>query len=116
MSLTPKGPKADQVDTHPPGEDLDAVADANPQHIELQVAARSECGLVRPNNEDRFLVVRFDRSATALATNLDETQLTLISSQTIWALAVADGMGGHAAGEVASTMALALGLRLSQQG
>src|SRR4051812_7759194 len=40
--------------------------------LELHVATRSECGPVRTNNEDRFLVVRFDRSTHALATNIDE--------------------------------------------
>ena len=84
--------------------------------LELHVATRSECGPVRTNNEDRYLVVRFDRSTQALATNIDEPQLRFLPSQSAWALAVADGMGGHAAGEVASTLALSLALRFSQQG
>ena len=84
--------------------------------LELHVATRSECGPVRTNNEDRYLVVRFDRTAQALATNIDEPQLRFLPSQSAWALAVADGMGGHAAGEVASTLALSLALRFSQQG
>ena len=84
--------------------------------LELHVATRSECGPVRSNNEDRFLVVRFDRSTHALATNIDEPQLRFLPTQSAWALAVADGMGGHAAGEVASTLALSLALRFSQQG
>ena len=84
--------------------------------LELHVAARSECGPVRGNNEDRYLVVRFDRNTQALATNIDESQLRFLPTQSAWALAVADGMGGHAAGEVASTLALSLALRFSQQG
>ncbi len=84
--------------------------------LELHVATRSECGPVRTNNEDRYLVVRFDRSAQTLATNIEEPQLRFLPTQSAWALAVADGMGGHAAGEVASTLALSLALRFSQQG
>jgi len=84
--------------------------------LELHVAARSECGPVRGNNEDRYLVVRFDRNTQALATNIDESQLRFLPTQSAWALAVADGMGGHAAGEMASTLALSLALRFSQQG
>ena len=84
--------------------------------LELHVATRSEAGPVRVNNEDRYLVVRFDRSTQALATNIDEPELRFLPTQSAWALAVADGMGGHAAGEVASTLALSLALRFSQQG
>jgi protein phosphatase len=84
--------------------------------LDVHVATRSECGPVRKNNEDRYLVVRFDRSTHAVATNIDEAQLRFLPAQSAWALAVADGMGGHAAGEVASTLALSLALRFSQQG
>jgi len=91
-------------------------ADAKLPPLALHVAARSECGPVRPNNEDRFLVVRFDRMTTPIATNIDEAQLPSLPPQSFWALGVADGMGGHAAGEVASTLALTLALQFSQQG
>ena len=90
--------------------------DARLPPLALHVAARSECGPVRSNNEDRFLVVRFDRMTTPIATNIDEAQLPLLPPQSFWALAVADGMGGHAAGEVASTLALTLAWQFSQQG
>jgi serine/threonine protein phosphatase PrpC len=87
------------------------------QHpITLRVAARSECGPVRDNNEDRFLVVRVERITTPVATNIENAQLHFLPQQAMWALAVADGMGGHAAGEIASTLALSLSLQLSQQG
>jgi protein phosphatase len=91
-------------------------ADATLPPLTLRVAARSECGPVRSNNEDRFLVVRFDRTTTPIATNIDEALLPSLPPQSFWALAVADGMGGHAAGEVASTLALTLALQFSQQG
>ena len=77
---------------------------------------RSDRGCVRANNEDRFLVLRGDRTTTPIATNIDAGELKFVPAQTIWALAVADGMGGHAAGEVASTLALTLTLQFAQQG
>jgi serine/threonine protein phosphatase PrpC len=84
--------------------------------LSLRVAGRSECGPVRANNEDRFLAVRLERTTTPIATNIGPEDLRFVPVQTCWALAVADGMGGHAAGEVASTLALSRALELSQQG
>ena len=51
----------------------------------LQATGLTDRGKVRNNNEDRFLII-------------DDEVLHLI--------AVADGMGGHAAGEIASSLAV----------
>ena len=83
--------------------------------LALRVAGRSESGQ-RPNNEDRFLAVRVERTTTPVATNISAADLKFVPSQTRWGLAVADGMGGHAAGEIASTIALSRALEFSQQG
>jgi serine/threonine protein phosphatase PrpC len=88
----------------------------SPHTITLRVAARSECGPVRANNEDRFLAVRVERITTPVATNIENAKLHFLPQQAMWALAVADGMGGHAAGEIASTLSLSLLLQFSQQG
>ncbi len=86
------------------------------RQVRLHVAACSDKGLVRKNNEDRYLALKVTRSTTALVTNIDAAQLQFVPEQTRWSLAVADGMGGHAAGEVASTLALTLAVKLAQQG
>jgi protein phosphatase len=88
----------------------------HPPQVMLQVAAHSDIGRVRKNNEDRYIVVRNDRKVTTLDTNIDAGQLVAVPFQTIWGLGVADGMGGHQGGEVASTLALNLTLQYSQQG
>lgn len=56
--------------------------------MRLRVAARSDTGRVREANEDRFVVLDLDLRSGARM------------------IAVADGMGGHKAGDVASSIAL----------
>lgn len=67
----------------------------------------SHPGLVRPNNEDQFLIADLKKSVIIHHTSLsydDETEL-LGGSQAKLML-VADGVGGNAAGERASSLAL----------
>lgn len=68
----------------------------------LETVARSHPGLQRSNNEDSFLVVRPGEEGTA------QTSSSRIFSSTPPGVLfiVADGMGGAAAGEVASNMAV----------
>ena len=106
----------DHLDTRPREVDDQALPTLRHTPVTLRVAAHSDRGRVRANNEDRFLVLRGDRTTTPISTNIDADELKFVPAQTIWALAVADGMGGHAAGEVASTLALTLTLQYAQQG
>ncbi len=69
--------------------------------IRLSVAARSDVGRVRANNEDAFTVADLDTGQ-----RIDDARgLTEIDVQDRGVLmVVSDGMGGHAAGEVASAL------------
>src|SRR5205807_9220924 len=58
------------------------------------------------NNEDHYLVAKFERSMQLLLTNLPEGQVPVQQAETAYGMLVADGMGGHAAGEVASKAAI----------
>ena len=73
-------------------------------HVDL--GGLSHPGKVRQNNEDHFLVARFDRSMRALFTNLDPGHIPDRYGETGYAILVAEGMGGEAAGEVASDVAI----------
>jgi PPM family protein phosphatase len=75
-------------------------------HVEVEVAGMSHVGRVRPNNEDHYLVIRFGRSMHTLLSNLPPGFVPDQAEETGIGMAVADGMGGIAAGEVASRMAL----------
>lgn len=74
--------------------------------VEVDLAGCSHRGHIRAANEDHYLAARMERSLKALTTNLGEGSLPNSFAETAYALLVADGLGGMAAGEVASSSAL----------
>src|SRR5690349_8191325 len=76
------------------------------QQIAFDLGAATNSGHVRTNNEDGYLVLRASRSLEMLLTNLQADELPTVSAERAYGLVVADGMGGCAAGEVASHQAL----------
>jgi PPM family protein phosphatase len=74
--------------------------------VKIDVAARSHIGHIRSNNEDHFLVARLGRTLQTMMTSLPEGETPTLAEEANYLMIVADGMGGHAAGEVASRMAL----------
>jgi PPM family protein phosphatase len=81
-------------------------ADPVSSAVELDIAGRTHTGHVRTNNEDHYLVVRIERSLKTIDTNLVAGSLPGSFDEVGYGLLVADGIGGHAAGEVASSLAL----------
>src|SRR5205807_4363848 len=81
--------------------------------VRADVGAVSHPGLVRATNEDHFLTVRFGRSLVTLQTNLPAGLSPERFAETGYGLVVADGVGGAAAGEVASSLAISVGLNLA---
>jgi PPM family protein phosphatase len=75
--------------------------------LAVDLGAASHRGFVRENNEDHYLVMQFGRSLENLLTNLDKRLLEHSYSLTGYGMLVADGIGGMAASEVASGLALA---------
>ena len=97
-----KDPSID--DTHP----LPAPADGpSTTAVQFDVAGLSDKGAVRDENQDHFLVVRTGRYFQTLATSLPAGEVPERSEEQGLLMMVADGMGGQAAGEVASRTVLA---------
>src|SRR5262249_15296508 len=73
----------------------------------MDAYGRSDVGKVRPVNEDQFLIGDLSRSMLIHQTTLDhEEHSRLFGGSQGQLLLVADGMGGHAAGKRASTIAV----------
>jgi serine/threonine protein phosphatase PrpC len=75
--------------------------------VRIDVAALSDKGRAREGNEDHFLVARGGRHIATLLTNIPENDVPSRFEETGYVMIVADGMGGHVGGEVASRMAIA---------
>jgi PPM family protein phosphatase len=74
--------------------------------IRIDVSALSHTGHRRTNNEDHYLVVRLGRTLETVSTSLPAGDLPQRTEEVNHVMVVADGMGGHQAGEIASRMAI----------
>lgn len=66
----------------------------------------THAGMVRRNNEDHFLISRFGRYLETMQTSLPADDVPERSQEQGYAMIVADGVGGEAAGEEASRLAI----------
>jgi protein phosphatase len=99
------------MDSDQSDEDQDAVPPASlwpetgSSRVVVDLAAASDRGLVRENNQDHYLVVRLSRSMQTLLTNLLEERSPPVD-EVGYGFVVADGVGGLIGGKVASEMAI----------
>ncbi len=93
----------------------EASAPTSKRKIDVQVefGALSNQGKVRTNNEDSYLAVKLSRTLTPVLTNVPDKYLPVPFEENGYGMVVADGMGGQAAGEVASRTAIQVLMNLT---
>jgi len=78
----------------------------SPPSVAIEFGAMTDKGRVRDRNEDHFVVARMAKSMTICRTSLPDAGRTRFSEEEGYLMIVADGMGGAAAGERASALAV----------
>jgi len=103
----PDPPTAEMKGGIRPGEPVARPAEpARAPRVSADVAALTHQGLVRETNEDSYCVFRLGRFLERVVSNIPESELPTRTEDSGHPMIVADGMGGHRAGEVASRSAL----------
>src|SRR5262245_23420051 len=74
--------------------------------VAVDVFAMSDKGHVRTHNEDHFIVVRCGRAIETVMSNISESEAGDLFDESGFGMVVADGVGGEAAGEIASKQAI----------
>lgn len=83
-----------------------------PVHVLADVAALTDRGKTRDNNEDSYVVFRMGRYLERVSSSIPEAELPSRFEDAGHLMIVADGLGGHVGGEVASRSALVTALQL----
>ena len=97
-------PQQQPIAARAPSPDAGLLFESSP--VQVDVSGLSHTGKVRPRNEDHFLIARTGCYLETVLTSLPPGEVPQRRDDAGYTLIVADGMGGHAAGELASRMAI----------
>jgi protein phosphatase len=83
--------------------------------VHVDIGALTHTGHRRINNEDQFFVAKVTRALETLMSSLPPGDVPARADELNYVMVVADGMGGHAAGEVASRVTISALVALALQ-
>ena len=89
-----------------PDEAITSLPSSSPTALAVKAFGITDTGKVRDTNEDQFLIAELSKRMRVWQTSLPEPKLQ-VGEDRAHLFLVADGMGGHRAGERASTIAVA---------
>jgi serine/threonine protein phosphatase PrpC len=98
----PTPPAGEEGTAAPAAEGGGGAAPTPEREVQVKLFARTDVGQVREHNEDNFLVADLSRRTRGL---LEANRVATVGSHGM-VFAVCDGMGGAAAGEIASQLAV----------
>jgi protein phosphatase len=103
----------DSVENPPPhGARTEAPPRSASAGMKAELAGLTHPGMVRLDNEDHYLIVRFGRTLEVVGSNVTEDLVPHRVAETGYGMVVADGVSGSAAGETASQLAVSTLVRL----
>jgi protein phosphatase len=98
------------IEHAPPQDTLPHLRPRRPVHragvLEVFAAGATDPGLVRKRNEDQFIVAELSRSLTIRQCGVEGFEPHVVDGVQGTLLAVADGLGGHGGGDLASAVAI----------
>jgi serine/threonine protein phosphatase PrpC len=92
--------------SHPTPHPVSASPNRQPRDDELDVYGLTHAGKVRKTNQDHFLIGSLRKQMQVHLTSLPEVDRPVFDNRLAFLAMVADGVGGSAAGETASRVAL----------
>jgi serine/threonine protein phosphatase PrpC len=92
--------------SHPTPHPVSASPNRQPRDDELDVYGLTHAGKVRKTNQDHFLIGSLRKQMQVHLTSLPEVDRPVFDNRLAFLAMVADGVGGNAAGETASRVAL----------
>lgn len=84
---------------------LQLVSETSRVDALVEVHGASDIGRVRARNEDQFLIAQLGRTIQIVRTSLPLADQFSSLTRPAWLFVVADGIGGHAGGDLASSVA-----------
>ncbi len=99
----PPKPSQDRLNAAQPSQEQGVVM--GPRALKVKAFGITDKGKVRPANEDQFLIAELTKAMRVWQTSLPEPKVQ-VGEERAHLFLVADGMGGHQAGERASALAV----------